>query len=231
MQQQSLTALVVIPALVISTTAPGLANPSLSSLNQRVENSTFVFTQFTSDATKRIPRSIIQRAEGIAIIPGVVQAGFLFGGRRGAGILTVRNSDGSWSRPAFVTITGGSFGLQIGAQSSDVVLVFNSKLVVTQALAQSFKLGGNVAVAAGPVGGEVVSPADPSPSVYTYARSSGLFAGVSLEGANLSFDSTSSNIFYGKNSLTPLQIFNNNPALPSPPVLNGLYQALNNAVH
>ncbi len=229
MKQINAWSLWVAPIVLVAATTPGLASTNISTLNQRVENSSFVLTQFTSEFSQRIPASVIRRAEGIAIIPGVVQAGFLFGGRRGAGVLMVRNTDGSWSRPAFVTITGGSFGLQIGAQSSDVILVFNNKLVVTQALAQSFRLGGNVSVAAGPVGGDVVSPADPSPNVFTYARSSGLFAGVSLEGANLSFDSTSSNTFYDKNNLTPLQIFNNNPPLPRPPVLDGLFNALSNA--
>ncbi|AFY60945.1 lipid-binding SYLF domain-containing protein [Synechococcus sp. PCC 6312] len=219
----------LVPALVIGVTAPGLASDNLSTVTQRVETATFVLSQFTADSSQRIPPSIIRKGQGIAIVPGIVQAGFIFGGRRGAGILLVRNDKGGWSRPAFITVTGGSFGLQIGAQSSDLVLVFNNKLVVTQALSQSFRLGGNVSVAAGPVGGDVVSPSDPSPSVFSYARNSGLFAGVSLEGANLSFDSTSSNTFYGKNNLTPLQIFNNNPPLPSPPVLTGLYQALASA--
>lgn len=218
-----------IPAIVIGVAAPGLASNNLSTVTQRVETATFTLGQFTADSNQRIPASIIRKGQGIAIVPGIVQAGFIFGGRRGAGILLVRNEDGSWSRPAFITVTGGSVGLQIGAQSSDLVLVFNNKLVVTQALSQSFRLGGNVSVAAGPVGGDVVSPTDPSPSVFSYARNAGLFAGVSLEGANLSFDSTSSNTFYGKNGLTPLQIFNNNPPLPTPSVLTGLYQALANA--
>ncbi len=91
----------------------------------------------------------------------MVQAGFIFGGRRGAGILLVRNENNEWSKPAFITLTGGSFGLQIGAQSTDVVLAFMDKSVVMRSLAQSFRLGGNVSVAAGPVGGEVVSPPTP----------------------------------------------------------------------
>lgn len=226
---KSLTPWALVPALVVGVAAPGLASDNLSTVTQRVETAAFVLSQFTASSGQRIPPAIIRKGQGIAIVPGIVQAGFIFGGRRGAGILLVRNDNGSWSRPAFITVTGGSFGLQIGAQSSDLVLVFNNKLVVTQALSQSFRLGGNVSVAAGPVGGDVVSPSDPSPSVFSYARNSGLFAGVSLEGANLSFDSTSSNTFYGKNNLTPLQIFNNNPPLPSPPVLTGLYQALASA--
>lgn len=201
-------------------------NPPDSRMVQRVENATFVLGEFTFNNTNRIPPRIIQRAQGIAIIPNVVQAGFIFGGRRGAGILLVRNENNQWSKPAFITLTGGSFGLQIGAQSTDVVLAFMDKSVVMRSLAQSFRLGGNVSVAAGPVGGEVVSPTDPSPQVFSYTRSAGLFAGVALEGAKISFDRSASTQFYGRRNLTPSQIFENSPPLPSPPVLNGLYNAL-----
>ncbi|MFN4279008.1 lipid-binding SYLF domain-containing protein [Thermosynechococcus sp.] len=193
---------------------------------QRVEKATFVLGEFTFSNNNRIPAEIVRRVQGIAIIPNVVQAGFLFGGRRGAGILLVRNENNEWSKPAFITLTGGSFGLQIGAQSTDVVLAFMDKSVVMRSLAQSFRLGGNVSVAAGPVGGEIVSPTDPSPQVFSYTRSAGLFAGVALEGAKIAFDQRASAQFYGRRSLTPGQIFENSPPLPSPPVLNGLYNAL-----
>lgn len=213
-------ALIFIPHTTLAQNAPD------SRMVQRVENATFVLGEFTFNNNNRIPPRIVQRAQGIAIIPNVVQAGFLFGGRRGAGILLVRNENNEWSKPAFITMTGGSFGLQIGAQSTDVVLAFMDKSVVMRSLAQSFRLGGNVSVAAGPVGGEVVSPTDPSPQVFSYTRSAGLFAGVALEGANISFDRRSSSRFYGRPNLTPMQIFENSPPLPSPPVLNGLYNAL-----
>lgn len=199
------------------------------SMVRRVENAIFVLGQFSFGNQQRIPPQIIRQAQGIAIIPNVVQAGFLFGGRRGAGILLVRANNNNWSRPAFITLTGGSFGLQIGAQSSDVVLAFMDKAVVMRSLAQSFRLGGNVSVAAGPVGGEVVSPTAPSPQVYSYTRSAGLFAGVALEGATISFDRSANTRFYGQRNLTPSQIFDNTVPLSSPPVLNGLYAALERA--
>jgi lipid-binding SYLF domain-containing protein len=213
-------AVVFFPQWVTAQTVPDPA------MVQRVENATFVLGQFSFNNNQRIPPRIIQRAQGIAIVPNVVQAGFLFGGRRGAGILLVRDNNNDWSKPAFITITGGSFGLQIGAQSSDVVLAFMDKSVVLRSLAQSFRLGGNVSVAAGPVGGDIVSPTDPSPQVYSYARNAGLFAGVAIEGATISFDRNANTRFYGQRNLTPTQIFENAVALPSPPVLNGLYNAL-----
>ncbi|XFA72883.1 lipid-binding SYLF domain-containing protein [Thermosynechococcaceae cyanobacterium Okahandja] len=216
-------ALMLCPNSVSAQTEP---DPSMV---QRVENATFVLGEFSFGNQQRIPPRIIQRAQGIAIIPNVVQAGFLFGGRRGAGILLVRNDNNDWSKPAFITLTGGSFGLQIGAQSSDVVLAFMDKSVVMRSLAQSFRLGGNVSVAAGPVGGDIVSPTDPSPQVYSYTRNAGLFAGVALEGATISFDRNANTRFYGQRNLTPTQIFENAVPLPSPPVLNGLYNALGRA--
>ncbi len=216
-------ALGLFPRPIAAQTQP---DPSMV---QRVENATFVLGQFSFGNQQRIPPRIIQRAQGIAIIPNVVQAGFLFGGRRGAGILVVRDDNNDWSKPAFITLTGGSFGLQIGAQSSDVVLAFMDKAVVMRSLAQSFRLGGNVSVAAGPVGGDIVSPTDPSPQVYSYARNAGLFAGVALEGATISFDRNANARFYGQRNLTPTQIFENAVPLPSPPVLNGLYNALERA--
>ncbi|AHB89270.1 protein of unknown function DUF500 [Thermosynechococcus sp. NK55a] len=213
-------ALIFIPPTALAQNAPD------SRMVQRVENATFVLGEFTFNSSNRIPPTIIQRAQGIAIIPNVVQAGFIFGGRRGAGVLLVRNEKNQWTKPAFITMTGGSFGLQIGAQSTDVVLAFMDKSVIMRSLARSFRLGGNVSVAAGPVGGEVISPTDPSPQVFSYTRSAGLFAGVALEGANISFDRGASTRFYGRSNLTPTQIFENSPPLPSPPVLNGLYNAL-----
>ncbi|HIK35464.1 MAG TPA: lipid-binding SYLF domain-containing protein [Thermosynechococcus sp. M98_K2018_005] len=216
-------ALVFISHTTLAQNAPD------SRMVQRVENATSVLGEFTFNNNNRIPPRIVQRAQGIAIIPNVVQAGFIVGGRRGAGILLVRNENNEWSKPAFITMTGGSFGLQIGAQSTDVVLAFMDKSVVMRSLAQSFRLGGNVSVAAGPVGGEVVSPTDPSPQVFSYTRSAGLFAGVALEGANIGFDRSASTRFYGRPNLTPMQIFENSPPLPSPPVLNGLYNALTRA--
>ncbi|MDG2989371.1 lipid-binding SYLF domain-containing protein [Candidatus Synechococcus calcipolaris G9] len=212
---------------LVATANPGEASDRR--LTQRVESATYVLGQFTLNPSQRIPPEVVQKAEGIAIIPNVVQAGFLFGGRRGAGVLMVRNEAGDWSHPAFITLTGGSFGLQIGAQSSDVVLVFMDKATIMRSLHQSFRLGGNVSVAAGPVGGDAVNPSDPNPQVYSYTRNAGLFAGVALEGAKIDFDRNSSNTFYEKRNLTPTQIFENDPELPNPPVLNGLNNTLQRA--
>jgi SH3 domain-containing YSC84-like protein 1 len=173
----------------------------------KIESATLALQQFLGKSDQRIPAWVLQKAQGIAIIPKVVQAGFFLGGRRGSGILMVRNDRGKWSNPAFISLTGGSFGFQFGAQTSDVVLVFMDQSAAYNALFQSFKLGGNISVAAGPVGGDIVSTSDPSPQIFTYARNQGLFAGVALEGAKIAFDQESSDRYYGQTNLTALQIF------------------------
>uniref|UniRef100_B8HXG0 Ysc84 actin-binding domain-containing protein n=1 Tax=Cyanothece sp. (strain PCC 7425 / ATCC 29141) TaxID=395961 RepID=B8HXG0_CYAP4 len=219
---------VAVPLLAtLVVTAP--SRLEASSPTMKLGTATLVLQSFTTSPAQPgqvIPTWLLRRSQGIAIIPNVVQAGFFLGGRRGSGVLMVRNAEGNWSHPAFITLTGGSFGLQFGAQSTDLVLVFMNKLAVYKGLGESFTLGGNVSAAAGPVGGEVVSPADPSPQVYTYSRSQGLFAGVSLEGAKIAFDREVSDRYYNRSNLTPFQIFNNKPPLPTPTELSELQQAL-----
>jgi SH3 domain-containing YSC84-like protein 1 len=216
----------VVAALVVQVHAPVLAQGKQA---VKVESAALTFQQFVIRSDKRIPPALLKRAQGIAIIPGVVQAGFFFGGRRGTGVLMMRNDQGEWGNPAFISLTGGSFGLQFGAQSSDVVLLFMDKSTVYKGLSRSFKLGGNVSVAAGPVGGDVVSPDDPRTQVYSYARNQGLFAGVALEGAKIAFDQTASDQYYGQSNLTPLQIFNNKQPLNPPQEVSNLKQVLDKA--
>lgn len=177
---------------------------------QKVVKAIRTFEEFVSDPDINIPAELLSQSEGVIIIPDMVQAGFFFGGRRGTGVLSLRNEDGSWSNPAFVKMTGGSLGLQIGAKSSDLVLIFPKRSMVHEAFTGSYKLGGNVAGTAGSLGR---APVDSSQryskeKIYAYSRSSGLYGGVSLEGSELSFNSKLNEEFYGQ-SLTPRQIFAN----------------------
>lgn len=166
---------------------------------------------------RKIPPSLLANAQGIAIIPSVVKVGFVFGGRYGRGVVCVRMPDGAWSNPVFISVTGGSVGWQIGAQSTDVILVFKSKKSVEGMIDGKFTLGADAAVAAGPIGRKASASTDAQlkAEIYSYSRSRGLFAGIALDGAALSirtedntnyyeeFDLTAGRIFAGESKKTP----------------------------
>jgi lipid-binding SYLF domain-containing protein len=147
-----------------------------------------------------IPTELLAVTQGIIVVPKLINAGFVVGGKRGRGIAMVKKADGSWSNPVFVTITGGSFGLQIGVQSVELVLVFKHSSSLTDIKKSSFTLGGDLSVAAGPVGRSSSANTDYKldAEVYSYSRSKGLFAGLSLNGASLDIDAAANKAFYGK---------------------------------
>ena len=119
---------------------------------ERFVDAAKVLELFTTDEEHGIPADILQRARGIAVIPNLIRGGFIFGGRRGRGVLAIRSPNGEWSNPAFVTLTGGSFGAQLGAESADVVLVFANDRAVRNIASGKFTLGGDATAIAGPVG-------------------------------------------------------------------------------
>ncbi len=216
--------------IAVTLVAPAVADSRQADLNDKVEQVTQVFEEIMSVSNTRIPPTLLAQSEGLIIIQGLVQAGFIFGGRRGSGLMVVRQPDGTWSNPAFVSLTGGSFGLQIGAQSSDIVFVFPNRDTLNRVLTSSFNVGGSVSGTAGPVGDSAVDPARGfnNAPVYTYSRSSGLFGGVTLDGSNIAFDRSRNRDFYGDSSITPRAIFTD-PFLPAPVVVNSLHEVLRQA--
>ncbi len=178
---------------------------------------------------KRIPPEIIRRAKGIAILPNVITGGFIFGGTGGEGVLTIRNNRGRWGKPVIVSISAGSVGLQAGAKSTDIILVFMTKHSIRRVLRESFTLGGNVSVAGGPVGRNPVTPTDaPDSDIYSYTRSQGLFAGVALEGSKIAYQRRETEKLYKRKNLTAQRALND-PNLPSSPAIRELQQTLYNA--
>ena len=147
-----------------------------------------------------VPSSLLQEAQAIAVIPDVVKASFVVGGRRGRGLIAIRGSDGSWAHPSFITLTGGSFGFQAGVQSADVILVFRSARGVDSIVNGKFTLGADASVAAGPVGRSAQASTDEKlkAEIYSYSRARGLFAGVSLDGTRLGIDNKSNQAVYGQ---------------------------------
>lgn len=167
---------------------------------------------------KRIPADLMREAYAIAVIPEVVKAGLIFGGRHGNGLVSVRGPDGTWSNPSFIEITGGSFGFQAGVQATDVILVFRTRRGVENIVYGKFTLGADAGVAAGPVGRSASASTDAEgrAEILSYSRSRGLFAGVSLDGAVLSIDRSANRRVYGTDS-TPRQILENRVSnVPTP---------------
>jgi lipid-binding SYLF domain-containing protein len=178
----------------------------------KVDDSIDVLKAIEAIPEKGIPPALLGNANGIAIIPNVIKAGFILGGRYGTGVLLVRNSDGSWSNPAFVSITGGSVGWQIGVQGIDIILVFKSSRSIDHIMTGKFTLGADASIAAGPVGREASAATDVQlkSEIYSYSRSRGLFAGISLAGAVLHVDEDADGNFYGVKDITAREIFRRN---------------------
>lgn len=174
-----------------------------------VDTATVCFYEVMGIPEDSIPPNLLSGAQAIAIVPGVLKVGFLGGIRHGRGVLSIRQTDGGWSNPVFVTITGGSFGLQAGASATDLILVFKNRRSLDSFLRGhgKFTLGADAAVAAGPLGRLAGAGTDAllSSEIYSYSRSRGLFAGVSLEGAALTLDWQSNVNYYGQ-ALSPQAI-------------------------
>jgi lipid-binding SYLF domain-containing protein len=159
---------------------------------------------------QRLPDLLLQRAYGIAVIPDVDKVAFFFGGRRGKGVLVVRDTLTSpWSNPSFITLTGGSWGLQIGAQSSDIILVFTTKTGIEGIAGGKLTLGADASVATGPVGrqGSAATDLNFNAEIYSYARTRGLFGGIALDGSVMKIDRSANAAFYGRSGVTATEIF------------------------
>lgn len=195
----------------------GLAQAE-SALDRRVDAATEVLQQLTRIPEQGIPPSLLKNAYGIAVIPNLVKAGFLIGGSFGKGVLVVRHPDGRWSNPSFISMGGGSFGWQAGVQGSDIILVFKSRKGVDNIAKGKFTLGGDANVAAGPVGRHTSAATDVSlkAEIYSYSRSRGLFAGVSLEGEWLAMDHKSNLAYYDAGQNAASQILSDQH-IPTPP--------------
>lgn len=164
-----------------------------------VDSAAEVLNQITSIPDQSIPGSLLARAEGIAVIPGMLKGGFIVGVRHGRGVIVTRDASGTWTAPAFVQITGASVGWQAGVQGTDLVLVFCTKASLQNLLRGKFTIGANASVAAGPVGRDTQAATDArlKAEIYSYSRSRGLFAGVALDGAVLGVDNAATNAYYG----------------------------------
>ncbi len=209
---------IALSALLASTL---LALPALAANREAalVETSQKVLEDLQAMPDLRVPDWLLARAEGIAILPEVVKAGLMIGGRGGTGVLLVRQPDGRWSNPLFVGIGAGSIGWQFGVQAADVVLVFTTRQSVEGITDGKLTLGGDASVAAGPVGrtASAATSVTLDSEIYSYSRTTGLFAGVSLEGSYLFIRKSANQRFYDKVSVTASQIIAPSAALAPAP--------------
>lgn len=171
---------------------------------EKVESAIDVFQEMVEIPETGIPEILLNRAEAIAVIPGFWKAAWVIGGRHGKGVILVRKGPGEWSYPAFISMTGGSVGFQIGVQRADIILVFKDKKSVSTIAEGKFTLGADAGVAAGPVGRKAEASTDIrfEAEIYSYSKSKGLFAGISIEGASLSIDEDANARFYRDFDLT-----------------------------
>jgi len=178
--------------------------------NEKIQAANKVLVEF-SNMKEKIPQKLFDVTEGIIIVPKLLNAGFVIAGKRGKGIAMVKNADGTWSDPVFVTITGGSIGFQVGVQSVDLVLIFKNRETLQKIGTGSFTIGGDASVTAGPVGRNSSASTDykMDAEIYSYSKSKGLFAGISISGSALDIDEKSNNSFYGQ-ALDAQTIFANN---------------------
>ncbi len=174
----------------------------------RARNAVRVLTDIQAIPESAIPDKLLDEAHAIVVVPDSLKIGLIFGGRRGQGLLSVKSADGTWSNPSFVSLTGGSVGLQVGVQSSDIVLVFRSDRGLESIVNGKFTLGADASVAAGPVGRNASTATDGEmkAEIWSWSRARGLFAGVALDGAVLSIDDAANEAVYGRDT-TPRMIF------------------------
>ena len=166
---------------------------------ETVQESEQVLGELIAIPGKEVPQRLLAEAQGVAIIPNVIKVGLVAGGRRGHGVVMVRDAQGQWTMPQFVTLTGGSVGWQVGIQATDVVLVFTSRRGVDGLLRGKFTVGVDASIAAGPVGRNAAAATDTElkSEIFSYSRSRGLFVGASLDGSLLEIDQGAAASFYG----------------------------------
>ncbi|MDJ0918798.1 MAG: lipid-binding SYLF domain-containing protein, partial [Woeseiaceae bacterium] len=220
--KERLAGLFVLVFLLVSLNASASTREE-----KRVADAADVIDQILRIPEQSIPPSLLSRAYAVAVVPNVVKVGLGVGARRGKGIIVVRQDDNSWSNPAFITLTGGSVGWQIGAQSTDVILVFKTRKGVDGIANGKLTLGADASLAAGPLGRNAGLATDLAmkAEVVSYSRSRGLFAGVALEGAGVTMDRKANAAFYSSPDMTPEKVFASSPNI-APNVANEFVQLL-----
>ena len=193
----------------------------------RVKSALEVFQAMVTVPEYQVPAALMRNASGIAILPGVRRVGFVIGGMQGKGVLLVREKDGGWSRPLFITITGASVGWQIGIQSSDIILFFRTPESVERVLRGKYTVGVDASVAAGSLGRDAaaVTDRDLTAEIYSYSRARGIFAGLAVQGAAVDIHYDANAAYYRKEITRPSDILDGSD-LPDPDTAKQLRQGI-----
>jgi len=191
--------LLAILALTAATFAAA-SRPDTRDERERAEKAAAALDSIMAAPDQEIPADLLAKAHGIAVVPNVVKGAFLAGGRFGKGLVSARDENGEWGTPLYIDIGGGSFGLQIGVEATDLILVFTEPDGLREMLKDNLKLGADAGAVVGPVGRRLEAGTNltfDSP-IYSYSRNKGVFAGVALDGSILSVDDSSNQEVYGK---------------------------------
>ena len=196
--------LVALVGLGVASTA---WSETREDVQNRLDNATLVLHQVMSAPDKGIPEEVLEHAKCIAVVPHMIKGGFVFGAENGKGVVTCRTENG-WSAPAFFAITGGSWGLQIGVEGVDLVMIFQGDKGMQRLEDAKFQLGADASAAAGPVGRHATADTDwkLNMEILTYSRAKGAFAGLTLTGADVRRDDDSMDAFYAV-SYTHLDVY------------------------
>lgn len=193
-------ALVLIGLMLSATvlTTPAQKKSRTNDAARHASEAAKTFTEIMNVKDKAIPKELLDTAEAIAVFPSVIKAAFIVGGRGGQGVIS-RRVKGGWSAPAFFNLGGGSFGPQIGAQKTDYILLIMNESGLNGLLKDKFELGGEVGIAAGPVGREAAASTNPrlEAGILSYSRSKGVFVGAALKGAVITPDNDLNEAIYG----------------------------------
>jgi lipid-binding SYLF domain-containing protein len=175
------------------------AGSTKEDLQARIEAAKVVLDQIMGAQDKSIPMNILEQATCVGVVPGMIKGAFVFGGQYGQGVVTCRTGHG-WSAPVFIRMAGGSWGLQIGGQSTDLVLVAVNDRGFQDLLKNKFKIGGDASAAAGPVGrsGQAATDWKMNAELLSYSRNKGLFAGIDLDGTSVSQNREDTELYYGQ---------------------------------
>ncbi|MEW6128103.1 MAG: lipid-binding SYLF domain-containing protein [Acidobacteriota bacterium] len=183
---------------------------------ERLKRATEVFKEIMKTPDKAIPDDLLDRAECVAIVPGLKKGGLGIGGKYGKGLVMCRTATRKWSAPSFLTVEGGSIGLQIGFQQTDVVMLIMNRRGMERLVGDKFTVGADASAAAGPVGRNVSAETNVrlDAEILTYGRSKGLFAGLTLNGAVVKQDKDDNRDFYGKEMDAKAILFDNTVPMP-----------------